>query len=127
MYRPKGQVKLLRISLASLVACVALAAPAYAETGNGLYEPFPSPTSETLAQEFVAGLPGGVTFTDLGGLDLQRGVLVGRAARAAYASATPVQRASGDARFTPSLGWPLALALLIAALAGAGFVAVRRS
>ncbi len=120
-------MKLLRISLASLAACVALAAPAYAETGNGLYEPFPSPTSEGLAQDFVAGLPGGIGFTDVNGLDLQRGVLVGRGARTAYATAAPVRRASGDAGFSPSLGWPLALVLLAAVLAGAGLVAVRRS
>jgi hypothetical protein len=127
LYRQEGQVKLLRICLASLAACAVLAAPANAETGNGLYEPFPSPTSEALAHDFVDALPGGIGLVDLNGLDLRRGVLVGSGARAAYASGTaPVARASSGAGFAPSLGWPLAVVLLAAVLGGAGFVAVRR-
>jgi hypothetical protein len=92
-----------------------------------LYEPFPSPTSETVAQDFVDALPGGVGFTDLNGLDLRRGVLVGHATTSAYRTSAPLARASGAARFAPSIGWPLALVLLTAVLAGAGFLAVRRT
>jgi hypothetical protein len=127
LYRQEGQVKLLRISLASLAACAILAAPAHANNGNGLYEPFPSPTSESLAQEFVDGLPGGLSFTAPAGLDLRRGVLVGNAAKAAYvqSTATPSRSASG-AGFAPSLGWPLALVLLAAVVGGAGVLAARR-
>lgn len=129
MYRPKAQVKLLRISLASLAACAVLAAPAHARNGNGLYEPFPSPTSDALAQEFVDALPGGVGFTDLNGLDLRRGVLVGRPATSAYAdaAAAPLRRASAGAGFAPSIGWPLALVLLAAVLGATGFVIARRA
>lgn len=120
-------MKLLRISLASLAACAVLAAPAHAATGNGLYEPFPSPSSESLAHQFVESLPGGLGFTDLGAPDLRRGVLVGKGAQAAYASGTaPVQRAAAGAGFAPSLGWPLGLVLLAAVLAGAGTLAARR-
>jgi hypothetical protein len=120
-------VKLLRIPLASLAACAALAAPAHAGTGNGLYEPFPSPSSETLAHQFVDSLPGGVGFTDLNGVDLRRGVLVGKAARTAYATGTaPVERSTAGAGFAPSIGWPLALVLLAAVLGGAGALAARR-
>jgi hypothetical protein len=120
-------VKLLRISLASLAACAVLAAPAHADNGNGLYEPFPSPTSESLAQDFVDALPGGLAFTAPNGLDLGRGVLVGKGARAAYvtSTATPSRSTSG-AGFAPSLGWPLALVLLAAVLGGAGVLAARR-
>jgi hypothetical protein len=128
LYRQKAQVKLLRISLASLAACAVLAAPAHAETGNGLYEPFPSPSSESLAQDFVDALPGGVGFVELNGLDLQRGVLVGGGAKAAYASGTaPVERASSSSGFAPSIGWPLGIALMAVVLAGTGFVIVRRA
>jgi hypothetical protein len=128
LYRQKAQVKLLRISLASLAACAALAVPAHAETGNGLYEPFPSPSSEALAQDFVDALPGGIGFVDLNGLDLRRGVLVGSGAKSAYATGTaPVARASASSGFAPSIGWPLAIALLALVLGGAGFLAVRRT
>jgi hypothetical protein len=121
-------VKLLRICLASLAACTVLAAPAYAQTGNGLYEPFPSPSSQALAQDFVDALPGGIGFVDLNGLDLQRGVLVGRGARSAYVTGTaPVARAGASSGFAPSIGWPLAIVLLALVLGGAGFLAVRRT
>ena len=121
-------MKLLQICLASLAACAVLAAQAHAQTGNGLYEPFPSPSSEALAQDFVDALPGVVGFTDLNGLDLRRGVLVGRDAKAAYASGSvPVRRAESGSGFAGTIGWPLALALLAAVLAGAGILAVRRA
>jgi hypothetical protein len=121
-------VKLLGIFLASLAACTILAAPAHAATGNGLYEPFPSPSSERLAHDFVDALPGGVGFTDLNGLDLRRGVLVGKSAQAAYASGTaPVERASSSSGFAPSLGWPLALVLLAGVLGGTALVVKRRA
>jgi hypothetical protein len=129
LYRPEAQVTLLRICLASLAACAVLAAPAHAGNGNGLYEPFPSPTSDALAEDFVDALPGGVGFTDLNGLDLHRGVLVGRAATSAYASApaAPVDRAAAGSGFAPSIGWPLALVLLAAVLGATGFVVARRA
>jgi hypothetical protein len=128
LYRQKAQVKLLRISLAGLAACAVLAAPARAETGNGLYEPFPSPTSEGLAQDFVNALPGGIGFLELNGLDLRRGVLVGAKARSAYSTHTATAvRSSSGAGFAPSLGWPLAIVLLAAVLGVTGFVAVRRT
>jgi hypothetical protein len=127
LYRQEGQVKLLRISLASLVACAVIAAPAHAETGNGLYEPFPSPSSNSLAQRFVDSLPGGLGFTSPRGLDLGRGVLVGRAAQAAYTRGGQVtERSASGSGFTGTLGWPLALVLLAAALGGAWALAARR-
>jgi hypothetical protein len=122
-------VKVLRICLAGLAACAALAVPAHADTGNGLYEPFPSPTSDAVAQDFVAGLPGGIAFTNPRGLDLQRGVLVGRSAAAAYETGRAAGERGGatDSGFAPSFGWPLGLVLLAAALGAAGTLAVRRA
>lgn len=121
-------MKLLRICLASLAACALLAAPAYAETGNGLYEPFPSPSSEGLAHDFVDALPGGIGFLELNGLDLRRGVLVGNRAKTAYSTGTaPIARASAGSGFAPSIGWPLGIGLLVVVLAGTGFLIVRRA
>jgi hypothetical protein len=128
LYRPEAQVKLLRISLASLAACAALAAPAHAETGNGLYEPFPSPSHETLAHDFVDALPGGVAFTDLRTGELRRGVLVGPSAAAAYrAGSAPVERARSGVGFAPSFGWPLAIVLLAGVFGGAALLRSRQA
>jgi hypothetical protein len=127
LYRQQGQVKLLPISLASLAACAVLAAPAHAETGNGLYEPFPSPTSGAVAQEFLGSLPHGLGLLELNGFDIERGVLVGAQTERAYKVGTaPMARASASSGFAPSFGWPLAVVLLAVALGGAGLVAVRR-
>lgn len=121
-------MKLLRISLAGLAAGAALAAPAHAATGNGLYEPFPSPTSETRAQEFVHSLPGGAGFTDLSSPQLERGLLVGKPAVTAYATGRgPAERARAGAGFAPSIGWAPALVLLAAVVAGAGLLVTRRA
>jgi hypothetical protein len=121
-------VKLLRISLASLAACAALASPAHAGSGNGLYEPFPSPTSEARARDFVDALPGAKGLSGLRAPELRRGVLVGGAAAASYAAGhAPSERARPGAGFAPSIGWPLALALLAAVLGGSGVLAVRRA
>ena len=120
-------MKLLPISLASLVACAVLAAPAHAETGNGLYEPFPSPTARGVAQGFIGSLPHGLGLLELDDFDVERGVLVGRQTQQAYQAGTaPIARASAGAGFSPSFGWPLGIALLAVALGGAGLVAVRR-
>jgi hypothetical protein len=121
-------VKLLRISLVGLVACAALAAPAHAAAGNGLYEPFPSPSSVGLARNFVDALPGGVGFTDLSTVDLARGALLGRPALAAYTvGRAPTERARSGTGFAPSIGWPLAIVLLAVVLGGTRCLAVRRA
>lgn len=122
-------MNVLRICLASLAACAALAVPAHADTGNGLYEPFPSPTSDAVAQDFVAGLPGGIAFSDPNGLELHRGVLVGRSAVVAYKTGGSAGERGGanQAGFAPSFGWPLGIVLLAGVLAAAGTLAVRRS
>lgn len=121
-------MKLPWIPLASLAACAVLAAPAHAETGNGLYEPFPSPSAIGRAQRFVEALPQAPRLAELNPQNLRRGVLVGRPALAAYTSGRmPIERARGGAEFTPSLGWPLGLALMVAVLGGTAAIAVRRA
>lgn len=80
-----------------------------------------------MSQRFVDSLPGGLGFSAAEGLDLSRGVLVGKSAQAAYISPSAVPaRSSAGSGFAPSLGWPLALVLLAAVLAGAGALAARR-
>ncbi len=49
----------LSLPLAALLACAACAAPASAEKGNGLYEPFSGRASKSQAKRFVKRLPRG--------------------------------------------------------------------
>ena len=120
-------MKVFRISLASLAACAVCAVPAHAKTGNGLYEPFPTPESGGLAQTFIEGLGGSAGLAGLTGQDLQRGVvLAARADRPARPGEHPRRRGHA-AGFSPSLGWPLALVLLAIALGTARVVTVRRA
>jgi hypothetical protein len=120
-------VKVFRISLASLAACAVFAAPAaHAETSNGLYEPFPTPESGGRAQVFIEGLAGSAGLIGLSGPDLRRGVLLERGLSNAPGPAS-VRGGSGKSEFHPSLGWPLALALLAAVLVGTRLVVVRRA
>jgi hypothetical protein len=127
LYRPQPQVKVFRISLASLAACAVFAVPAaHAKTGNGLYEPFPTPESGGRAQVFIEGLAGSAGLIGLSGPDLQRGVLLERGVSDKPGPAS-VRGGSGGSGFHPSLGWPLALLLLAAVLAGTRLAVVRRA
>ena len=123
----KPKMKLPWIPLASVVACAALASPAHAQTGNGLYEPFPSPSGIGRAQEFIGTLPGASRLVELDPVRLKRGVFVGHAGLAAYTNGhLPAERARSGAGFDPSLGWPLGL-LLVVAVGGAATLVVRRT
>lgn len=115
-----------RISLASLAACAVFAVPAHAKTGNGLYEPFPTPESGGRAQVFIEGLSGSAGLIGLSGSDLQRGVLLERGL-SNQAGPASVRGGSGGSDFRPSLGWPLALALVVVALAGTRMLVMRRA
>jgi hypothetical protein len=119
-------VKVFRISLASLAACAVFAAPAHAKTASGLYEPFPSPESGGLAQVFIEGLAGSASLTGLTGEDLRRGVLLEHQPPAEPGPAS-IRGGRGASGFSPSLGWPLALALLAVALGSVRLAAVRRA
>ena len=102
------------------------AATAHAKTNNGLYEPFPSPESGGRAAVFVEGLSGSAGLIGLSGDDLRRGVLLQSGAALAGGPAS-LRGGAGSKRFAPSLGWPLALALLALALGTTGVLAVRRA
>jgi hypothetical protein len=119
-------VKVSRISLASLAACAAFAVPAHAKEGNGLYEPFPTPESGGRAQVFIEGLAGSAGLIGLSGTDLQRGVLLESGVNDQPGPAS-VRGGEGKSGFHPSLGWPLALALLAVILAGTRVFVVRRA
>ncbi len=119
-------MKVFRISLASLAACAVCAVPAHAKTGNGLYEPFPTPESGGLAQTFIEGLGGSAGLAGLTGQDLQRGVVLQRGLIDRPGPAS-IRGGEGGSGFAPSLGWPLALVLLALALGTARVVTVRRA
>ena len=123
----KPKMKLPWIPLASVVACAALASPAHAQTGNGLYEPFPSPSGIGRAQQFVETLPGASRLVELDPVRLRHGVFVGRPGLAAYSSGRlPAERARAGAGFDPSLGWPLGV-VFVAAVGGAAALVARRT
>jgi hypothetical protein len=119
-------VKVFQISLASLAACAAFAVPAHAKDGNGLYEPFPTPESGGRAQVFIEGLAGSAGLIGLSGPDLRRGVLLQRGLSNGPGPAS-VRGGSGKSDFHPSLGWPLALALVAGVLVGTRMFVVRRA
>jgi hypothetical protein len=120
-------VKVFRISLASLAACAVFAVPAaHAKTGNGLYEPFPTPESGGRAQVFIEGLSGSAGLIGLSGSDLGRGVLLERGL-SNQPGAASVRGGLGDSGFSPSVGWPLALVLVALVLAGTRLLMARRA
>jgi hypothetical protein len=119
-------VKVFRISLAGLAACAVFAVPAaHAKTGNGLYEPFPTPESGGRAQVFIEGLAGSAGLVGLSGSDLQRGVLL-ESGLSNQPGAASVRGGVGGSDLSPSLGWPIALALLAAVVAATRVLVVRR-
>ena len=119
-------MKVFQISLASLAACAAFAVPAHAKDGNGLYEPFPTPESGGRAQVFIEGLAGSAGLIGLSGTDLRRGVLL-ESGVTDQPGAASVRGGDTGSDFHPSLGWPLALALVAAVLAGTRLFVVRRA
>jgi hypothetical protein len=119
-------VKVFRISLASLAVCAVCAVPAHAKTGNGLYEPFPSPQAGSAAQTFIEGLGGGAGAIGLSVDELRRGVVFGRGP-APGPGAPSARGGLAGSRFAPSFGWALGLALIALALGTARRTAVRRA
>lgn len=105
--------------VAALAATLACAAPASAQDGGGLYEPFPEPAARERALRFAARL--GVAATEA---DLRRGRFLPGSTRAALALA-PAPPAGPSARAGEGTalggGWGLAAAagLLVAGAAGA--------
>jgi hypothetical protein len=116
--------------LASLLVCIGLAAPAMAQTGIGLYEPFPAAASKARAKRFVSELPGvGGGTLAVTNRQLERGVVVDPQALSTPPAGGSLasDRARGGTGFSPSLSWPLGVALAMLALATPFALAARRS
>jgi hypothetical protein len=98
-----------------LLTCAAAVAPAAAQTGGGLYEPFPGKVSKQRVRSFLRQLPSGRRLdTDLTTDQLARGVVVGRTLRAQ--SPAPGTRAAAGTQGSSLAArlLPLALGLMLA-------------
>ena len=109
--------------LAGAVLVLALAPGAFAQSGNGLYEPFPKAAVEKRAQRFVERLRLGEETRFSSG-DLERGVFVDPAARAADGHGASARAGVGGSR----TGVPIAaqIALIALAIAALPLLAGRR-
>ena len=99
--------RMLRGLLVGLVVAVIVAAPAAAESGNGLYEPFPSSEQPPSLEAYYARL--GLSAT---GQRLQQGVLRGDLDRSSSAQAASDRAGIGG----PALGAGALLGGLAAAI-----------
>ncbi|HEY1359421.1 MAG TPA: hypothetical protein VGF21_14055 [Thermoleophilaceae bacterium] len=112
-----------------LVASGALAVPAAAQNGGGLYEPFPEPAPESQVRAFIGGIPAGgrglqFKLTDR---QLDSGTFVGgRGLRPAGRHAAS-SRAGVGADADLLQGWPIALIAGLAVAASAFALARRRA
>src|SRR4051794_21747807 len=103
--------------LLAVAALLLLAAPARAQSANGVYEPFPDQASNQRAQRFVERLAGrDPALRGLTARELRQGLwLTSELGRAVGGGAeTPSTRADGTAGDHPSVGWVVELALLLA-------------
>jgi hypothetical protein len=113
------------IVLAGLCLALPSATPAFAQSGTGLYEPFPAPRAEEHSVDYVRGLKGShERLQELTGDDLKRGVVLASAGGGASADLA-TQRGEPSAGFAPSMGWLAGLAVLVV-VAGGGALAVSR-
>jgi hypothetical protein len=102
--------------LASAALVLALAPGAYAQSGNGLYEPFPKAAVDKRAKRFVERLRLGEATRFSSG-DLERGVFVGpRAGRARGGEASARAGVGGSDSGVPVAAQVVLIALAIAAL-----------
>jgi hypothetical protein len=111
----------------SLVAFAATAAPARAQGGGGLYEPFPEPAPLDQARRFIERLPGqrGSEAAGLSDRQLERGQLLSGSTLAAARGPGPASARGGEGVDAGLFhGWLTAFAAL--ALAAATSVAVLR-
>ena len=105
--------------LAALVTAalvLALAPAVFAQSGNGLYEPFPKAAVETRAKRFVDRLRFGEPLR-FSKTQLERGVFVGPAAQGAARGQASVRAGVGEGKSdVPLAAQILLIALAIAAL-----------
>jgi hypothetical protein len=111
-----------------LFAALCLAAPAGASDGGGLYEPFPKPAPSAQVREFVSHLPRGGRALGPGLTDteLERGLFPTTGLTQAGQPGAASRRAADVSSPAFLEGWPAALAI-VAALLGAGALAIRRA
>jgi hypothetical protein len=115
--------------LAGLCLLLASPAPALAQRGTGLYEPFPGERAGEYSLDFVRGLRGNrERLLALTGNDLDRGVTLAPSGGAPDTGAAS-DRGEPAVSFAPSMGWApaVALVLLAVAMTGAGVSLARRS
>jgi hypothetical protein len=110
---PRAARRLAVLSGAALV--LALAPTASAQSGNGLYEPFPKAAVEKRAQRFVERLRLGEE-TRFSNTDLERGVFVDPGARRARGAASARAGVDGGDSGVPVAAQIVLIALAIAAL-----------
>jgi hypothetical protein len=114
--------------LAVLAFSAAPAAPAAAQDGAGLYEPFPEPAGPEVVRDFVGELPapGPRLATSLSSDELERGVRVPSAAFSLpSASGDVAERADPGSGLGDAAGWLAAAALVALAAVGARRLAQR--
>jgi hypothetical protein len=109
-----------RVGLASVVACLLLAAPAGAQSGNGLYEPFPSAAPRERAERFVERLDARPVSDE----EFERGTFTGAGLEPASAGAASA-RAEATTGASSAALWAVALAILAACAAPALHKAAR--
>jgi hypothetical protein len=114
--------------LCVLAACALPAAPAAAQDGAGLYEPFPEPAGPDVVRDFVGDLPapGPRLATNLSSEELERGVRVPSAGLSLpAASADVADRADPGDGLGGAAGWLGAAAAVALAAVGARRLARR--
>lgn len=105
-----------RVAVPAAALVVALAPTASAQSGNGLYEPFPKAAVEKRAKRFVERLSVGeaVRFSDA---ELERGAFVNPGRQSPGAGAASARAGvAGESSGVPALAQILLLALAVAAL-----------
>jgi hypothetical protein len=114
--------------LCVLAVGTAPVAPAAAQDGAGLYEPFPSPAGPEVARDFIGELPapGRRLAANLSTNELEHGVRVrSGGVTLPAASGEVAQRADPGGGPGSALGWLGAAAVVALAAVGAGRLAQR--
>ncbi len=105
-----------RSALALAVLSIALtAAPAQAQTGGGLYEPFPTPAPESQVKRYIARLPGSSARSaeQTSDRDLREGKFLGRSLPASAGAGQATSRAESGADVAGALAGLAVIALVI--------------
>lgn len=101
-------------SILALIVLLLCASAAGAQTGNGLYEPFPKKASSKRAKRYIERLPPGVParLRRLSDAELERGLFVGTT-KATTDSNGPSLRGGVAPEASEGWPWPAQLGLLL--------------